>query len=249
MQDHRIRLYQTAEHPCGYFKDRVARDLVLDPNDSALAGVYAGALAMGFRRSGGHVYRPRCPECSACRPVRIDCQRFTPSRTLRRNLKRNRDVRLEVLPFSVDAPTFDLYRRYVGHRHPGGGMDRGDLFDFAGFTRCDWSPTLAFRFMLDDRLVAVAVTDRVDDGVSAVYTFYDPQLGERGLGTHAILRQVGWARAHGLRYVYLGFWIEGHPKMDYKARFPATEILAHGRWSPRTADQDASRIDAGSAGA
>ena len=124
-------------------------------------------------------------------------------------------------------------------------MDQSDLFDFAGFTRCDWSPTLAFRFLLDDRLAAVAVTDRVEDGISAVYTFYDPQLGARGLGTHAILRQVGWARDHGLRFVYLGFWIEGHPKMDYKARIPATEILSNGDWSPLGANRGSRRSEAG----
>ncbi|MCB1553349.1 MAG: arginyltransferase [Xanthomonadales bacterium] len=234
MQDHRIRVYQTAEHPCGYFKDRVARDLVLDPHDSALSDVYAGALAMGFRRSGGHVYRPRCPQCSACQAVRIDCRRFAPNRALRRNLRRNADVQLEVVPFSVDEASFDLYRRYVGHRHAGGGMDQGDLFDFAGFTRCAWSPTLAFRFTLEDRLIAMAVTDRVDDGISAVYTFYDPLLDKRGLGTHAILRQATWAAAQGVRFLYLGFWIKGHPKMDYKSRFPATESLSNGRWTPLT---------------
>lgn len=232
MHTRSVRLFQTAEHPCGYFPQRLARDLVLDPSDALLPNLYAGALEAGFRRSGGHVYRPRCAACDACRPLRIDCSAFRANRSQRRNLARNADLDLEIVPLEHRAEVCALYHRYVAARHPGGGMDKGSDEDFEAFTRCAWSPTRAFEFRLRGELVALAISDLVPDALSAVYTFYDPALTERGLGTHAILRQVAWARAQGLQHLYLGFWIEGHPKMDYKSRFAGAECYRRGHWSP-----------------
>lgn len=225
-----IRLFQTAEHPCGYFRERQARDLMLDPHEPALAEIYGQALAAGFRRSGGHVYRPHCVGCAACRPLRVEVAGFRPNRSQRRCLRRNQQVRLEVTGSAADDTVYGLYRRYLAHRHAGGGMDGGDRFDFEHFVACDWSPTRFFRLLEGDRLLAVAVTDVVAGALSAVYTFFEPELPERGLGTLAILRQIDWARQHGLAHLYLGFWIPEHAKMRYKATFAPADVLRDGRW-------------------
>lgn len=225
-----IRLFLTADHPCGYFPERRARDLLLDPHDPRMPVAYDQALGMGFRRSGSHIYRPRCAECSACMPLRVDVQRFAPSRSQRRCAQRNDGIG----PFRILAQPSDehfaLYQRYVRHRHRGGGMDRGDRFDFDSFISSAWSPTRFAELRLDDRLLAVAVTDLVTDGLSAVYTFFEPEEEPRGLGTLAILRQVEWARHSGRRWLYLGFFIDGHPKMHYKSHFAPAEVLRDGAW-------------------
>lgn len=227
-----IRVFQTTEHACGYWPERSARDLVLDPADPALPGLYGPALAMGFRRSGAHVYRPNCIGCAACTPVRIPVASFAPSRSQRRVLARNADLRVSLAPALRDQASFDLYRRYVGTRHAGGGMDDPSPDEFDAFLRCDWSPTCFLRLHAGDRLVAVAVTDLLGDGLSAVYTFFDPDLAGRSLGTLAILAQVEAARQKGLDHVYLGFWLRDHPKMDYKRRFRPLEFLDGDQWRP-----------------
>lgn len=232
-----IRIYQTAEHPCGYWPDRRARDIVLDPDSRALPVVYPAALAQGFRRSGGHVYRPQCDACMACVPVRIDVQAFTPNRSQQRCLRRNADLQVRDLPAQRDTEVFELYRRYLGHRHPKGGMDEPRPEDFDNFLSAPWSPTrfLCFHDGLG-ALKGVAVSDLLPNGVSAVYTFFDPDEAGRSLGTFAILRQIEWARTLGLPHVYLGFWLQGHPKMDYKRRFRGVEQLRHGEWESLSAD-------------
>ena len=235
-----IRIYQTAEHPCGYWPDRRARDIVLDPDSRALPVVYPAALAQGFRRSGGHVYRPQCDACMACVPVRIDVQAFTPNRSQQRCLRRNADLQVRDLPAQRDTEVFELYRRYLGHRHPKGGMDEPRPEDFDNFLSAPWSPT---RFLCfhdgAGALKGVAVSDLLPNGLSAVYTFFDPDESSRGLGTYAILRQIEWARMLGLPHLYLGFWLQGHPKMDYKRRFRGIEQLRHGEWESLPADPPA----------
>lgn len=227
-----IRVYQTVEHACGYWPDRNARDLVLDPLDPTLPSLYGSALAMGFRRSGNHVYRPHCAGCQACTPVRIPVDRFQPNRAQRRCLARNTDLRVHVAAAVRTGENFDLYQRYVSGRHAGGGMDDPSPADFDGFLSCEWSPTRFLEIRRDDDLVAVAVTDVLADSLSAVYTFFDPELATRSLGTFAILSQLAHARDLGLDYLYLGFWLRDHPKMDYKQRFRPIEFLSGREWLP-----------------
>jgi len=227
-----IRVFQTVEHACGYWPERSASDLVLDPADPALAGLYGSALALGFRRSGAHVYRPHCTNCRACTPVRIPVAAFAPSRSQRRTLARNADLRASVRPAVRDEASFALYRAYVGARHAGGGMDDPSPAEFDAFLSCAWSPTRFLELHEAERLVAVAVTDVLGDSLSAVYTFFDPTQPVRSLGTQAILAQLEFARSLGLAYLYLGFWLEGHPKMDYKRRFRPLEFLDGEHWRP-----------------
>ncbi len=233
-----IRIYQTAEHPCGYWPDRRARDIVLDPDSRALPVVYPAALAQGFRRSGGHVYRPQCATCMACVPVRIDVRAFAPNRSQSRCLRRNADLHMRDQPAERDDQVFGLYQRYLASRHPKGGMDQPRPEDFDNFLSAPWSPT---RFLCfhdgEGVLKGVAVSDLLPNGLSAVYTFFDPDDSARSLGTFAILRQIEWARELELSHVYLGFWLQGHPKMDYKRRFSGIEQLRHGDWEPMPASE------------
>ncbi|MFC4728058.1 arginyltransferase [Coralloluteibacterium thermophilus] len=225
-----MRLYLTGTHPCGYFDDREARDLVLDPADPRLPRAYPSALAQGYRRSGAHVYRPHCRQCRACVPVRVPVAAFAPDRAQRRCLARNADIAMTDCAPGHTGERFALYERYLAARHAGGGMDAPAPEDFDGFLAGTWSPTRFYEFRLDGRLVAVAVTDVARDALSAVYTFFEPTLAARGLGTLAILRQILHARGTGRGHLYLGFWIAGHPKMDYKRRYRPLEALIDGTW-------------------
>jgi arginine-tRNA-protein transferase len=232
MKSELVRLFQTLPHACGYFAGRMAQNLVIDPAAPHLAQVYEAALAKGYRRAGGHVYRPHCRGCNACVAARVPVAQFQPDRSQRRCLERNRDLELVVAPARYRDDYFELYRRYLGSRHAGGGMDDPDIEDFERFLYTPWSPTRFIELRLRERLLAVAVTDFAANGLSAVYTFYDPNERARSLGTCAILRQIELARERSLPHVYLGFWIEDHPKMGYKARFRPLELLGAGGWQP-----------------
>lgn len=229
-----IRLFQTGEHRCGYFVERIARDLLLDPHDANVANAYPTALSSGFRRSGDHVYRPHCPGCKACVAARVPVAAFTPSRSQRRCLADNRDVEARVAPAQRSDEHFTLYQRYLAARHAGAGMDNPAPEDFDQFLRSRWSQTRFLELRQDQRLLAVAVTDQLPDALSAVYTFFEPEFASRSLGTLAVLEQIRWAQRAGISHLYLGYWIGDHPKMAYKARFAPLEILHNGRWVRRS---------------
>ncbi|AEQ97571.1 putative arginyl-tRNA--protein transferase [Xanthomonas oryzae pv. oryzicola BLS256] len=231
-----LRLFQTGEHACGYWSERRARDLVLDPHDPRLGAIYPQALAWGFRRSGDLVYRPHCERCRACVPVRIAVDAFHPDRSQRRCLTRNQDLVVRVVAAERTDEQLALYRQYLTYRHPGGGMDEHGATEFDQFLIGGWShgrfleirePAIAH---LPGRLLAVAVTDVTEHALSAVYTFYAPEAAARSLGTFAILQQIQWAQRERRAHVYLGYWIEGHAKMNYKRRFSALEAYDGRHW-------------------
>jgi leucyl-tRNA---protein transferase len=225
-----LRLFHTGDHACGYWPDRMARDLVFDPHDARLGEVYPQALQWGFRRSGDLLYRPHCSGCRACVAVRIPVADFRPDRSQRRALARNADVSARVLPAGRSDERLALYQRYLAWRHPGGGMDTHGAAEFDQFLVGRWAESRFLELRLDGRLLAVAVTDLAPDALSAVYTFYDPDALPRGPGTLAILRQVEWAAREGRAHLYLGYWIAGHDKMDYKRRFRPLEGFDGRRW-------------------
>lgn len=225
-----VRLFQTLPHPCGYFDERTAQNLVLDPASPRLAQLYDTALQSGYRRAGGHVYFPRCGACHACVACRVPVARFKADRSQRRCMAGNADLSIRIVPPGYSEERFRLYQRYLELRHPDGGMDDAEPEDFSRFLYTQWSPTRFIEFRRAGRLLALAVTDFCAVGLSAVYTFFDPDEQARGLGTHAVLSQLRIARELAVPHVYLGFWIAGHPKMDYKARFRPLEILRDGGW-------------------
>lgn len=239
--DDALRLFHTPEHACGYWPERQARDLVLDPGDPRLAQAYPQALGWGFRRSGNLIYRPHCRGCRACVAVRVPVADFRPDRSQRRCLARNADLEVRVRPAERSEEHFGLYRRYLAARHPGGGMDDHGTADFDQFLISAWGQG---RFLEIRRaqphatgeLLAVAVTDVVAEALSAVYTFYAPEAADRGLGTFAILQQIAWARRDGRAHLYLGYWIEGHRKMEYKRRYRPLEAFDGQRWLPMSGE-------------
>ena len=227
-----LRLFHTGEHPCGYFPDRIARDLVLDPRDPRLATFYPTALSWGFRRSGDLVYRPHCEGCQACVAVRIPVATFAPDRSQRRCATRNAQVEARIVAAERTDEHLALYRRYLAARHRDGGMDDHGAVEFEQFLVGSWSEGRFMELREHGRLLAVAVTDLTSDALSAVYTFYEPELEQRSLGTLAILRQLEWARRESRRHLYLGYWIAGHAKMHYKRRFGPMELFDGRRWIP-----------------
>lgn len=227
-----VRLFQTLPHACGYYAERTAQNLVLDPAAPQLDQLYGPALERGFRRAGGHLYFPHCPQCQACQPCRVDVAAFQPDRAQRRCLKRNADLVITETVPSYNRERHALYERYLQSRHAGGGMDDAEASDFRRFLTAPWSPTVFMEIRRADQLLAVAVTDVCAGGLSAVYTFFDPEERVRSLGTYAILQQVELARQRGLPWLYLGFWIEGHPKMDYKRRFRPLQVRRSHGWEP-----------------
>ena len=225
-----LRLLLGTSHPCGYLPQRSARSAFVDPAFQLNENFYGVLLDQGFRRSGNYAYRPMCLQCQACRSVRIDVGGFRPNRSQKRCLRANTDLRLKVRP-QLDQEHYQLYRRYISIRHPGGGMDPDDADAFREFLGCGWGHTEFWEFRLEGQLLAVSVVDRVLHGYSAVYTFFEPTLTARGLGTYAILAQIERAKTAGLPYVYLGYWVAGSEKMDYKKNFQPLEVLHQGGWA------------------
>jgi leucyl-tRNA---protein transferase len=226
----RLALYLSPEHPCGYLAGQSARTVFLDPQITPQRTLYSAFAAQGFRRSGSFLYRPQCEHCQACVPVRIPVMEFHADRGQRRIWRKNLDLQIKLRPTQSDPEHFALYRQYLTNRHPDGGMDQHTPTDYGAFLTSRWSNTVSVEFRLARRLVAVAVMDELDDALSAVYTFYDPRLARRSLGTFAILWQITEARRRGIRWLYLGYWIAASRKMAYKDRFRPFERLGADGW-------------------
>ena len=226
----RLQFYLTASYPCSYLSDRQARSQVAAPGSLIDTGVYSELVRLGFRRSGQHVYRPRCDTCRACIAARVPVAEFTPNRAQRRCQTRNADLELRLLPLVFDESHYRLYRRYQSARHPGGGMDQDDRAQFKGFLLQSRVDSVLAEFSLAGEVVMVALVDKLLDGLSAVYTFFDPDLPKRSLGAFGVLTQIRLAREIGLPYVYLGYWIGACGKMAYKRDYRPLEGLIDGRW-------------------
>jgi len=226
----RLQFYLTAPYPCSYLPERQARSQVAAPGGLVDTVVYSELVRLGFRRSGHHVYRPRCDACQACTPVRVRVDDFSPSRAQRRCRTRNADVAMRIKPLVFDEAHYRLYRRYQSARHPGGGMDHDDREQFRGFLLQSWVDSALAEYTLHGEVVMVSLVDRLMDGLSAVYTFYEPDLARRGLGTYGVLEQLRMAREMRLPYLYLGYWIADSAKMAYKRGFRPLEVLSDGQW-------------------
>lgn len=235
----RLQFYLTAPYPCSYLPDRLARSQVAAPGGLVDTRVYSELVRLGFRRSGHHVYRPRCDACQSCTPVRVAADSFLPNRSQRRCLTRNADIRVSLKPLLFDEIHYRLYRRYQAARHAGGGMDQDDREQFRSFLLQSRVDSALAEFTLDGEVVMVSLMDRLQDGLSAVYTFYEPDLTRRGLGTFGVLTQLRLTREMGLPWLYLGYWIADSEKMAYKRLYQPLEGLVEGHWRPVSPDMEA----------
>jgi leucyl-tRNA---protein transferase len=235
------QFYVTAPQPCPYLEGRMERKLF-----TALQGDYAEKLndalsKQGFRRSQNVLYRPSCSDCAACLSARIRVADFVPSRSQRKTIKRNRMLKRDATSPWATEEQYALFRRYLDSRHADGGMADMDIFEFAAMIEETPIRSRVIEYSAPPPpgsrrrpLAAVCLTDVLDDGLSMVYSFYDPGREGDSLGTHVILDHVEIAREAGLPYVYLGYWVPGSRKMGYKSRFSALELFIGGEWRPMT---------------
>ena len=228
---HALRFYASPEHPCSYLADHIATTMFVDPTAAVSSSDYSLLSSIGFRRSGEHIYRPHCTDCYACVPTRIPVKNFKPNRTQRRTLKKNQSLQFSEREAEFNADHFDLYQRYMHARHRGGGMDSDDPAAYMRILTSSWADTRVFELRNESRLLAVAIVDVLLDGLSAVYTFFEPEMASRSLGSYMILLQIEKAKALSLPFVYLGYWNEQSPKMAYKIDYRPIELYDGRQWT------------------
>ncbi len=225
-----IPLFLTETHECSYLENKLARTAFVHPSFPMQTSVYSGLIAKGFRRSGDDVYLPHCEHCSACISARIPVDEFRPDRSQRRCWRKNQAVTVNIRSSEFDAHHFELYLKYQHFKHPGGSMAEVDENEYMRFLGSHWCDTVFVEFWLETRLMTVAVVDRLDRALSAVYTFFDPELASHSPGVYAVLWQIDYARKKGLDTIYLGYWIRQCPKMRYKEQYQPLEILTGEGW-------------------
>lgn len=225
-----IDLYLTPAHACSYLDRNDAQTLFADPRRIITDRHYQRLADQGYRRSGSHLYRPHCSACSACIPLRLPVASFRPSRSQRRNRASNADLHLQLEPARFTPRHYHLYERYISLRHADGDMYPASEDQFRSFLLSPWSKSEFLCLYEGDRLLSVAVTDQQLNGLSAVYTFFEPSAAQRGLGVLSILQQIDLCQERDLPFLYLGYWIKGSPKMAYKTDFRPTQMLIENRW-------------------
>ena len=226
-----LQFYATSPYTCSYLPDRQARSQVATPTHLINTEIYSSLVRTGFRRSGLFAYQPHCDNCQACVPVRLPVKDFSPDRSQRRNWKKwAGHLSARELPLEFDPEHFALYQRYQAARHSGGGMDQDNHEHYEHFLLQSRVDTRLIEFRDQGQLVMVSLIDVLEDGLSSVYTFFDPDQPQAGFGTFNILWQVAQTRAIELPYLYLGYWIAESPKMAYKSRFRPLEGLRDGQW-------------------
>ncbi|WP_372872732.1 arginyltransferase [Shewanella sp.] len=216
------------QFPCSYLADKKEQLLIIQESflDPLL---FERLLQLGFRRSGDSIYKPRCPSCNACMPLRVPVDTFIPSRKQKRTLSKNRDLTVHWVEESLEEH-YQLYEKYIKLRHFDGPMYPPSRSQYDHFVRCDWAPPAFLELRLSGRLIAVAVTDILPSSLSAIYSFFDPEYDQRSLGCQLILTQLSQAKSLGKSFVYLGYQIDENRKMRYKRLYRPYQILTASGW-------------------
>ena len=226
----KLNFFASTPEACSYLADRKSVSAFANPNMDMDMGTYNELIQHGFRRSGGYIYRPHCPSCQECISVRVPVKKHRFSRSEQRVIRKNADLNINIIASKYRDEHFDLYQRYIKSRHNEGSMSNPSKSDYHRFLICDWTETLFIEYRLNRQLIAVSVCDVMSSGLSAVYTFFDPEHTDRSPGHYAILNQIQETRSRDLDYVYLGYWIRDCAKMNYKCRYRPIEAYLNEQW-------------------
>lgn len=234
-QNQELILYRTEPHVCNYIPTQKATSLFVDPFATLDNQIYSYLVAKGFRRSGEQVYKPHCSQCNSCVPMRIGVNKFRPKRTQKRCQKNNQYLSIHIKPAEFDQEHYELYTHYLNGRHKGAGMDETDESQYSSFLIADWSTTEFIEFRDNGELVALAVTDVLLDGLSAVYTFFrtDEPYQKLSLGVNSILWQIVETQKRQLPWLYLGYWVPQNRKMSYKNQYQPAQYYWNGIWQDK----------------
>lgn len=225
-----LQFYATPEHSCSYLENRQAKTIFVDPDAELNKRDYSALSDLGFRRSGNHIYRPHCKDCSACISARIPVELFVASKSQKRVLNLNRDIHTSIQLPAYSDEYYALYERYIRVRHHDGDMHPTSKEQFESFLIHSQYNTRFIELRNDQELLGVAVVDYLEQGISAIYTFFNPDLPQRSLGKLAILKLIQLAQNQDLPYLYLGYWVKGCQKMAYKADYYPIQLLIAGHW-------------------
>lgn len=226
-----LQYYITPPHDCSYLSRRSARMVFLDPVQRINTVTLSELSRSGFRRSGDFIYRPECHLCRQCLSARVPIQFFIPNNQQKKAIKRNQDLELRITPtYQAQDHHYRLYEKYIRLRHQDGDMFPPSYDQFDKFLVQSCTDSFFLELWKDHQLLSVATCDQLDDGLSAVYTFFEPEAAKRSLGVYSILQQIEYVRTQGLDYLYLGYWVPHSPKMNYKAQYMPLEVLLDGQW-------------------
>ncbi len=225
-----VPLLISAPHPCSYLEDQYAQSAIVEPSFGVNNAIYSQLIAHGFRRSGDDVYRPYCAQCSQCIPVRLPVAQFEPNRRQKRCLQKNRQTTAIIKPAAFEQSHYDLYLRYQNHRHAEDNMANTSPDEYLSFLGSSWCNSQFIEFFCAEELAAVAIVDRLDNALSAVYTFFEPKFSDYSPGVYAVLWQIHYAQKQGLEWLYLGFWIADCQKMNYKNQYHPIQGLIDQQW-------------------
>jgi leucyl-tRNA---protein transferase len=232
-----LQFYLTAPYTCSYLAEHEARSQVATPSFMISTSIYSELVRHGFRRSGTFTYRPRCDSCTSCVPARVDVNAFTSNRSQRRVWKKNQHLDISLHPLEDHPEYFELYKRYQNARHLDGGMSNDSHDQYQKFLLQSHIDSMLVEFREAGILRMVSIIDALDDGLSSVYTFFEPDTKQAGFGTFNVLWQIELCRQLKLPYLYLGYWIQESRKMAYKANFQPLQGLINGIWQTLSMDE------------